>query len=92
LPWFLAGSLFPITALPAWLAGAARALPTTHALALLRYGALDHTGAGLHDIWGTTSTTTSTTTSATLSLLVLAAWATLTTAAAIRIFTRSAVN
>src|SRR5512140_2929432 len=42
LPWFLAGSLFPITALPAWLAWAARALPTPHALALLRYGMLDH--------------------------------------------------
>ena len=38
LPWFLAGSLFPITALPAGLAGVARALPTTHVLALLRYG------------------------------------------------------
>jgi ABC-2 type transport system permease protein len=88
LPWFLAGSLFPISALPAWLAGAARALPTTHTLALLRYGVLDHTGAGLHDIWGMASTTTD----AALSLLVLAAWATLITAAAIRIFTRSAVN
>jgi hypothetical protein len=32
LPWFLAGSLFPITALPAWLAWVARALPTTHVL------------------------------------------------------------
>ncbi len=52
LPWFIAGALFPITALPAWLAGAARALPTTHVLALLRYGVLDPTGAGLHDIWG----------------------------------------
>src|SRR6185437_9641707 len=51
LPWFIAGSLFPITALPAWLAWVARALPTTHVLALLRYGVLDRTGAGLHDIW-----------------------------------------
>src|SRR5438876_1091578 len=49
---------------------------------------LDHTGAGLHDIWGITSTTTD----AALSLLVLAGWATLITAAAIRVFTRSAVN
>src|SRR5215467_381620 len=47
LPWFVAGALFPITALPAWLAWVARALPTTHVLALLRYGALDRTGAGL---------------------------------------------
>jgi len=46
------------------------------------------TCAGLHDIWGITSTTTD----AALSLLVLASWATLITAAAIRVFTRSAVN
>jgi ABC-2 type transport system permease protein len=88
LPWFIAGSLFPISALPAWLAWVARALPTTHVLALLRYGVLDHTGAGLHDIWGFTSTTTN----AAISLLVLAAWATIITAAAIRVFTRSAVS
>ena len=88
LPWFLAGSLFPITALPGWLAWAARILPTTHALALLRYGVLDHTGAGLHNIWGFTSTTTD----AALSLLVLGAWAIVATAAAIYVFTRSAVT
>ena len=88
LPWFIAGALFPITALPAWLAWVARVLPTTHVLALLRYGVLDRTGAGLHDIWGMTSTTTD----AALSLLVLAGWAILITAAAIRVFTRSAVN
>ena len=68
LPWFLAGSLFPITALPGWLAAVARALPTTHTLALLRYGVLNRGGAGLHDIWGLSSTTTD----AALSLLVLA--------------------
>src|SRR6266567_4701121 len=75
LPWFIAGSHFPI-----WLAWVARALPTTHVLALLRYGVLDRTGAGLHDIWGMTSTTTD----AALSLLVLAGWGILITAAAIR--------
>src|SRR5260370_21698207 len=57
LPWFIAGSLFPITALPALLAWLPRALPTTHLLALLRYGVLDRTGPGLHHIWRTTSTT-----------------------------------
>ena len=88
LPWFLAGSLFPISALPAWLAWAARIMPTTHTLALLRYGVTDHTGAGLHDIWGITSTTTD----AALSLLILIAWALLFTAAAIRTFQRSAVS
>jgi len=88
LPWFLAGSLFPITALPGWLAAIARILPTTHALALLRYGVLGHGGTGLHDIWGIGSTTAE----AALSLLVLAAWAGLATTASIRVFKRSAVH
>jgi ABC-type multidrug transport system permease subunit len=88
LPWFLAGSLFPIAALPVGLAGIARLLPTTHVLALLRYGVLDRSGDGLHDIWGFTNTTTD----ALLSLLVLTAWATLATAAAMRIFRHAAVS
>lgn len=88
LPWFLAGSLFPITALPVGLAGVARVLPTTHVLALLRYGVLDRSGDGLHDIWGFTNTTAD----ALLSLLVLATWATLLTAASLRVFHRAAVN
>jgi ABC-2 type transport system permease protein len=88
LPWFLAGSLFPITALPGWLAAIARILPTTHALALLRYGVLGHGGTGLHDIWGIGSTTAE----AALSLLVLAGWAGLATTASIRVFKRSAVH
>jgi ABC-type multidrug transport system permease subunit len=88
VPWFIAGSLFPITALPAGLAGIARALPTTHVLALLRYGILDHNGDGLHDIWGFTSTTAD----AVLSLVVLGAWATLMTAVSIRVFHRAALN
>jgi ABC-2 type transport system permease protein len=88
LPWFLAGSLFPITALPGWLASVARVLPTTHTLALLRYGVLNRGGAGLHDIWGISNTTAD----AALSLLVLAGWAVLITAASIRVFQRSAVS
>lgn len=70
LPWFLAGSLFPLTALPGWLAAVARILPTTHTLALLRYGVLGHGSTGLHDIWGFGSSTAE----AALSLLVLAGW------------------
>jgi len=46
-PWFLAGSLFPITALPGFLTWISRLLPLTHALALIRYGLLDDP-AGLH--------------------------------------------
>ena len=49
---------------------------------------LSRGGAGLHDIWGLTSTTAD----AALSLLVLAGWAVLITAAAIRVFNRSAVS
>jgi ABC-2 type transport system permease protein len=40
LPWFLAGALFPITAMPHGLAWVAKFLPLTHALALMRYGLL----------------------------------------------------
>jgi len=88
LPWFLAGSLFPLTALPGWLAAVARILPTTHTLALLRYGVLGPGGTGLNDIWGIGSSTAE----AALSLLVLAGWAALATAASIRVFNRSAVR
>ena len=88
LPWFLAGSLFPITALPAWLAAVARALPTTHALALLRYGVLGGRASGLHDIWGLSDASAE----AALSLLVLGVYAVAITAASIRIFQRAAVS
>ena len=40
VPWFFAGSLFPISALPGFLAWFAKFLPLTHALALVRYGLL----------------------------------------------------
>jgi ABC-type polysaccharide/polyol phosphate export permease len=38
VPFFFAGSLYPITSLPAWLADVAKVLPLTHALALFRFG------------------------------------------------------
>lgn len=88
LPWFLAGSLFRITALPVGLAGFARVLPLTHAMALLRYGLLDRHAVALHDIWGLHSATVE----ATLSLTVLLAWAGLITVASVRVFHRSAVH
>ena len=71
LPWFIAGALFPITALPAWLAGLGRPRPAhhTHVLALLRCAAYSTTPApACMTLWGMTSTTTD----AALSLLVLA--------------------
>ena len=86
-PWFLAGSLFPITAMPAALAWIARFLPLTHALALMRYGLLADP-AGLHAIWRTGDTTLA----AALSLAVVAAFAAALTVGAVRIFTRAAVQ
>lgn len=87
VPWFLAGSLFRLTDLPVGLAGFARALPLTHALALLRYGLLDRRGVGLHDIWGMSNSSSE----AALSMLVLIAWAAVFTVLSVRIFNRSAV-
>jgi ABC-2 type transport system permease protein len=87
VPWFLAGSLFPINALPSFLTWFARLLPLTHALALVRYGLLNDPSS-LHTIWRMHDTTTM----AALSLLVVVAFAALLTAAAIRVFTRTAVR
>jgi len=87
VPWFLAGSLFPITALPAFQTWFARFLPLTHGLALVRYGLLGRDGA-LRDIWGLSSPGAM----AALSLLVVAAFAVGLTAVAIRVFTRTAVE
>jgi ABC-2 type transport system permease protein len=89
LPWFFAGALFPIGALPAGLTAFAKVLPLTHVMALMRYGLLDRSGAGLHDIWGAGP---STTTAAWLSLAVVVAFAALLGAVAVRAFARSAVR
>src|SRR5262249_4399920 len=88
VPWFFAGSFFPISAMPAGLTAFAKVLPLTHALALMRYGLLNHGGQGVHDIWGMSNTTTM----AWLSLAVVVAFATLMLAVSIRVFTRSAVK
>src|SRR5436305_1315645 len=85
VPWFLAGSLFPITALPVGLTWVARFLPLTHALALMRYGLLGDS-TGLHAIWRMGHADDM----AALSLLVLAGFALLLIRAAIRVFSRSA--
>jgi ABC-2 type transport system permease protein len=88
LPFFLAGALYPIHAMPAALAAIAKALPLTHALALMRYALVDHSGKGLHDIWGMSNVTVE----AWLSLAVVAAFAAALTFIAIRVFSRSAVH
>ena len=87
VPWFLAGSLFPINALPSFLTWFARLLPLTHALALVRYGLLNDPSS-LHNIWRMHNTTTM----AALSLVVVVAFAALLTTAAIRVFTRTALR
>jgi len=84
VPWFLAGSLFPISALPAWLTWITKFLPLTHGLAVMRYGLLGD-ASGLHNIWGAHDATAM----ATLSLLVVAAFAALMVSIAIRTFTRA---
>jgi ABC-2 type transport system permease protein len=88
LPWFFAGALFPIGALPGALTAFAKVLPLTHVMALMRYGLVDSRGSGLHDIWGAGSTTAE----AWLSLAVVAVFAVATTALAVRAFVRSAVQ
>ncbi len=88
LPFFFAGALFPISAMPGALTDIAKLMPLTHALALMRYGFIDPSGTGLHDIWGMHSVTTE----AWLSLAVVALYGVALTAIAIRAFGRSAVK
>src|SRR5216117_2975834 len=87
LPWFLAGALFPIVALPSFLTWVAKFLPLTHGLALMRYGLLQDS-TGLHAIWGLSDPTAM----AALSLAVVGGFALLLTVGSIRVFSRSAVR
>jgi ABC-2 type transport system permease protein len=88
LPWFFAGALFPIGALPGALTAFAKILPLTHAMAVMRYGLVDPSGSGLHDIWGAGNPATQ----AWASIAVVLAFAALFLAVAVRAFTRSAVE
>lgn len=88
VPFFFAGSFFPISALPAGLAVIGKMLPLTHVIALVRYGLVDPKGSGLEDIWGMSNTNAM----AALSLGVVALFAVVTTAVAIRVFQRTAVR
>ena len=88
MPWFYAGSFFPISAMPAGLTAFAKVLPLTHALAVMRYGLIDHTGHGLHDIWGMDNVALM----ATLSMAVVVAFAAGACALSVRVFTRSAIQ
>jgi ABC-2 type transport system permease protein len=88
LPFFLAGALFPIGAMPGFLTTVAKFLPLTHVLALMRYAVVDPTGRSLHDIWGMSNVTLE----AWLSLAVVGVFAVAITTLSIRLFKRSAVN
>jgi ABC-2 type transport system permease protein len=87
VPWFLAGALFPITALPDFLTWFAKFLPLTHALALMRYGLLGDAN-GLHAIWRMSNAGAM----AALSLAVVTLFALALTAVSLRVFARSAVR
>ena len=89
VPFFFAGSLFPITALPHWLDAVAKVLPLTHALALFRYGLTSHSGvASLRNIWGMSNVTVM----AFLSLLVVGLYAAAISVGAIRLFTKAGTS
>jgi ABC-type multidrug transport system permease subunit len=88
VPYFFAGGLFPIGALPTALTLLAKMLPLTHVLALMRYGLVDRNGQGLHDIWGMSNTTAM----AALSLTVVGVFAAALTVISIRVFQRAAVS
>jgi ABC-2 type transport system permease protein len=88
LPFFFAGALFPIAAMPSALETVAKFMPLTHALALMRYGLIDPRGIGLHQIWGMSNVHTE----ALLSLGVVLLFAAALTVISIRVFARSAVK
>jgi len=88
LPFFFAGALFPIGVMPSVLTAIAKAMPLTHALALMRYGIVDPSGRGLHEIWGISNVTVE----AWLSLAVVALFAAVLLVVSVRVFTRSTVR
>jgi ABC-2 type transport system permease protein len=88
LPYFFAGSLFPISTLPSWLGVIARFIPLTHALALMRYAFVDPRAGGLHDVWGSGDPTRL----AAQSLAVLLVFAIAMTALSVRVFNRASVR
>jgi ABC-2 type transport system permease protein len=89
VPYFFAGSLFPITSLPHWLDGVAKVLPLTHALALFRYGLTGPSGVqALHNIWGLHSATAM----AFLSLGVVVLFSVVAFQGALRLFTKAGTS
>jgi ABC-2 type transport system permease protein len=87
-PYALCGAIYPIAVLPEAVRQFALALPWTHAVALLRYGFIGKSESGLEQIWHLQSQALM----ALLSLAVLAVYASLTTALAMRAFKRSTLK
>jgi ABC-type multidrug transport system permease subunit len=87
-PWFFAGSLFAISAMPGWLTAVAKCLPVTHAVALMRYGLVDGSAADLHAIWGWSSPGAM----AAASAGVLAVFAAASMYLAVRVFKHTALR
>ena len=81
-PWFLAGSFFPISSLPAGLEQVTLALPWTHALALMRYGLIEGSDPGLANIWHLDSELLM----ASLSLIVMVTFTVVMLGLAVRVF------
>jgi ABC-2 type transport system permease protein len=88
VPFFFAGSLYPITSLPTWLADVAKVLPLTHALALFRFGLTANGGQALHNIWGLSNDNQM----AALSVAVLALYALVIIVGAIRLFAKASTK
>ena len=87
VPWFFAGSLFPISVLPKGLAIFAKILPGTHALALMRHGLTGGSADGLTAIWGAHGGAAS----AAASFAIVAAFTVGLLLMSARVFGRSAV-
>lgn len=87
-PFFLAGTLFPISALPAGFEQFSVALPWTHAVAVMRYGLMQGTDSGLSEIWGKHAEGTM----ALLSLTTLVAFTAGSLIIAVRIFRRKSLG
>jgi ABC-2 type transport system permease protein len=51
-PWFISGTLFPLTALVSVSQYFSRGLPWTHAVSVFRYALMDERASGLANIWG----------------------------------------
>ena len=81
-PYFISGAFYPISVLPAGLEQITLASPWTHALAVMRYGLIQGSDPGLADIWHLDSELLM----AGLSLMVMAAFAIVMLALAVRVF------